>query len=103
MLGFFAHVKDGDNPGMYQPSGRLCLKKETFPVFAVLVAGLAKQGDGLKGYKAVDLGIARLVNHTHGSAAEFGHDLVPAQAFTFANGHRLPRRGILHVISASDT
>ena len=68
-LGIFAGIKNSDDAGMVQASGSLCFIEKSLAEFLVLLRFLPLQRDGLKCDQAIDLGIARLVDDTHGTAA----------------------------------
>src|SRR5271166_7206762 len=73
---------------MGEPARGFRLAEETLTIFEFFFGRLANQRNGFYGDGAVDLVIARLVDHTHGAPSQFGQDLVAAKAFAFAIIHR---------------
>ena len=74
-----AHVKDGDDPGMLQPAGRLGLAAEAKAHLLGLARGQRVElEDGLDCDAAIDLRIVGEIDHAHGAAAYLAADLVPA-------------------------
>ena len=76
---------------MVQTSRGLRLIHKAHAEFCFLFPILPPHGNGLHRDQTVDLRISGLVHHTHGSAAQFSHDLVPAKPLYL---------GILHVVLA---
>ena len=68
-----------DDAGVVEASRSLSFKQEALTEFFFLFRRLAMQRDGLDRDQAIDLRVAGLVDHAHGSAAEFGNDLVAAK------------------------
>jgi hypothetical protein len=66
-LWFLPHIEDGYDSRMRQAARSLGFPQETLAILAFLLRRLADQGDGLHGYHAVDLRIARFIDNTHGS------------------------------------
>jgi hypothetical protein len=54
---------------MVQSAGSLCFDEKSLTEFFIPLGFLPLQGNGLEGDQAIDLGIARLVDDTHGTAA----------------------------------
>ena len=78
-FGVFADIKDGDDSGMLKPARSLCLNQETLAIFLFFFGVQPRQQDGLKRNHPVNLRIAGLIDHSYGSATEFGHDLISSK------------------------
>src|SRR6202140_5661991 len=87
-LRFLAHIEDGYDSRMRQAARSFRLPKETLAILKLPFRGLASQRNGLYRDDAIDLGIARFVDNTHGSPTQFGEDLVSPKTFAFAIIHR---------------
>ena len=75
-------------PGCDNAAGRFRLPVETFAILTLLFGRLAGKRNGLHRDDAVDLGIAGLVDHAHGSPAQFAEDFVSAETSAAATFHR---------------
>ena len=64
-------VKDGHDAGMVQASGSLCFANKPLPELFFLLGIVPADGERLYRDLPIDLRIARLVHHTHGTPAEF--------------------------------
>src|SRR6202521_6472097 len=87
-LWLLSHIEDGYDSRMRQAARSFRFPKETLAVLKLLFRGLASQRNGLYRDDAIDLGIARFVDNTHGSPTQLGEDLVSPKTFAFAIIHR---------------
>src|SRR5258708_37048577 len=83
-LRFLAHIEDGYDSRMRQAARSFRFPKETLAILKLLFRGLASQRNGLYRDDAIDLGIARFVDNTHGSPTQRDEDLVSPKKFAFA-------------------
>src|SRR3979411_1403319 len=87
-LRFLAHIEDGYDSRMRQAARSFRFPKETLTIVKLLFHGLASQRNGLYRAHAINLGIARFVDNTHGSTPQLGEDLVSPKTFAPAIIHR---------------
>src|ERR1039458_8147440 len=66
-LWFLAHIEDGYDSRMRDAARSFRFPEETLAILVFLFRRLASQRNGLYRDDAVDLGIARFVDDTHGS------------------------------------
>ena len=87
-VGIFCCVEDGYNSGVREPPGCPRFLRKAFTVLSLVACILAGKGNGLDCDIAVDLGVKRSIHHSHGTAADFGLDLIPAQRLQDGSSHR---------------
>src|SRR5467141_1516380 len=87
-LRFLAHVEDGYDSRMREAARSFRFTKETLAILELLFRRLASQRNGLHRNDAINLGIARFVDDTHGSPTQLGEDLVSPKTFALAIIHR---------------
>src|SRR5216684_5277282 len=75
-LRFLAHIEDRYDSMMRQAARGFRFPNETLAILAFLFRRLASQRNGLYRDDAIDLGIARFIDNTHGSSTQLGKDLV---------------------------
>src|SRR5882762_593622 len=87
-LRFLAHIEDGYDSRMRQAARSFRFPKETLAIVTLLFRRLASQRNGLYRDHAINFGIARFVDDTHGSPTQLGEDLVSPKTFALAIIHR---------------
>src|ERR1700674_526570 len=87
-LRFLAHVEDGYDSRMREAARSFRFAKETLAILKLFFHGLASQRNGLYRDHAINFGIARFVDDTHGSPTQLGEDLVSPTTFALAIIHR---------------
>src|ERR1035441_2647645 len=69
-LWFLAHIENGYDSRMRQAARSFRFPEEALTILAFLFRGLAGQRNCLYCHDAIDLGIARFVDNTHGAPSE---------------------------------
>jgi hypothetical protein len=72
---------------MRETSGGAGFLNKTLTIFAFVKRGLPAERNGFNRDDAIDLGIARAVHDAHGSAPDFGFELVTAQGLVVQSSH----------------
>ena len=78
-LRVLAYVEDGNNARVVKASGSLRFVHEAQAEFLFLVRFLPPERDRFHRNQAIDLRVAGLIDHTHGSAPQLSDDLVAAK------------------------
>src|SRR5580658_4723282 len=81
------HIEDSYDSRMRQPPRSFRFAKEPLAIFKLLFWGLTGQRNGLYRHNAINFGIARFVDDTHGSPSQLGQDLVAPKTFAPAIIH----------------
>ena len=77
---FFSDVKNRDDSGMRKSAGGFGLTPKAFAKFALCFRRLVGERNRFDCNRAVNLGIASAVNHSHGAAANLIEDLAATEA-----------------------